>query len=94
MLYREDDPFKDNFQKFRQNPVEEMIEEITISDRYGLFTILALFWFLFSLFSSFVASLDSGRALKRNLASYHQGEEMALYLLMKLLESLRISMRS
>ncbi|XP_042002147.1 protein timeless homolog isoform X1 [Salvia splendens] len=29
----EDDPFKENFQKFRQNPVEEMIEEIAISDR-------------------------------------------------------------
>ncbi|XP_042038016.1 uncharacterized protein LOC121783898 [Salvia splendens] len=28
-----DGPFKENFQKFRQNPVEEMIEEIAISDR-------------------------------------------------------------
>ncbi|KAL1552794.1 protein timeless isoform X1 [Salvia divinorum] len=32
---QEEDPFKENFQKFRQNPVEEMIEESAISDREG-----------------------------------------------------------
>lgn len=60
MLYREDDPFKDNFQKLRQNPVEDMIEESEKSDRYGLFTILTPFWFLVFSPHLFVASLIQG----------------------------------
>lgn len=59
MLYREDDPFKDNFQNFRQNPVEEMIEETELSDRYSLYN-LALFRFL-EIFPHFsVASIIQG----------------------------------
>lgn len=85
------DPFKDNFHMFRQNSGEG--NGSAISDRHGLlFMLLALFWFL--IFSSFFCCFsDSGRGLKMNLMDY-QGKEMALCLVMKLMEDLRSSMRS